>query len=214
MEVASFVIQMRTLERSVSSLAHAVAACAFAVLAGCTDATAPRESGFEFQYSGAESGVFHASGTPGLSSATVLARGSFASAIPDANDTFKAISNDTSGAPFGNMFNMYGIPARPGTYSIPISASTATGAGLVFHLGVQWTPSLFSSNRLYILKSGSVTVSEYGPLRVRGSFQGTAVRFTTVQGEAPREITITGGSFDLSLSDVAAAQVRCVLFSC
>ena len=204
---------MRTLERSASSLAHAVAACALAVLAGCTDATAPRESGFEFQYAGAESGVFHASGTPGLSSAAVLARSSFASAIPDANDTFKVISNDTSGAPFGNMFNMYGIPARPGTYSIPISA-TATGAGLVFHLGVQWTPSLFSSNRFYILKSGSVTVSEYGPLRVRGSFQGTAARFTTVQGDAPREITITGGSFDLSLSDVAAAQVRCVLFSC
>ncbi len=214
MEVASFDAQMRTLERPLFPLTRAVAACALAVLAGCTDATAPRESGFDFQYSGAESGVFHASGTPALSSATVLARGSFASAIPDANDTFKVISNDTSGAPFGNMFNMYGIPARPGIYSIPIGATTATGAGLVFHLGVQWTPSLFSSNRFYVLKSGSVTVSEYGPLRVRGSFQGTATRFTTVQGEAPREIAITGGSFDLSLSDVAAAQVRCVLFSC
>ena len=60
----------------------------------------------------------------------------------------------------------------------------------------------------------SMTVAEYGPFRVRGTFQGTALRFTTVSGEAPREVTIAGGEFDVPLSDIAAAQVRCVLFSC
>jgi hypothetical protein len=182
--------------------------------AGCTDTTAPDSAGLRFQYSGVESGVFQASGAPVLISGAMLARGSFASAIPDANDTFKVISNDTSGAPFGNMLSMWGVPARPGTFAMPNASPGGINAGVVFHVGVHWTPSFFSSDHFYVMKSGTVTISEYGPYRVRGSFQGTALRFTTVSGDPPREVTITRGEIDVPLSDVAAAQVRCVLFSC
>ena len=97
---------------------------------------------------------------------------------------------------------------------MPNTSPGAANAGVAFHVGVQWTPSFFGGDRLYVMKSGTVTVTEYGPYRVRGTFHGTALRFTTVLGEAPREVTIADGEFDVPLSDVAAAQVRCVLFSC
>lgn len=190
------------------------------IIVGCSgESTAPQSTpGLSFDFAGDTAGQFQAAGTPTLAEPGVLAPTAYAVALPSTG-TFKIIANEAAGPDRGDMLLMSNIPARPGTFEL----SNVIGGGLL--VGLLWDASGFQPQAFYALDSGTVTIADYGPTRVRGTFQGTAMYVqpagTPVGGippgssdVVPRLLTISDGRFDLPLGDSTAASFGCVLFLC
>jgi len=193
------------------------AACAAGVLLGCSDNPAgPASDGastLSFSYTGDASGSYTATGLPTQPAPEYLAPTNYAAAMsyPAGSSragTLSIVANDAAGAQGGNMLLIQGIPTRRTT----VSLSPAVGG--LLHMGLTWTPSYFGSQFMYVLDAGELTVTDYSPTRVRGTFRGTAFRYTMGSGDRTRAITITNGRFDLIVDDPNADAFRCSLFAC
>jgi hypothetical protein len=172
-------------------------------------------STLRFAYSGDISGTFVAEGRPTRRTSGTdqfLEPTDYAVALSyPANSiragTLSVIANKAA-ADGSNVLLFGGMPARRTT------AALSPSVGGLLHLGLIWNFSAFQPRTTYVLEAGSVTVTDYTPSRVRGTFQGTAFWSAPGVVDRGRIIRITGGRFDLAIDDTAAVPLRCALFAC
>ena len=164
-------------------------------LAACgdDDPVGPDPTGsLSFNYNGDISGTFSVSGEPRLTS-TGLPQNPFAVATTEGGSLLVFGARPAT----GNKFDLVRIEGELGAGTFQVcSAPSADCPGGIFLLGLN--DALNSFDQAYVLTSGTVTVSEVNGERVRGSFQGTAVRLdpATGQRDPTRTITISNGQFD------------------
>ena len=167
-------------------------------LAACGDDDDPigpeRIGSLSFNYSGDISGTFSVSGEPKLSS-NGLPQNGFAVAGTDDGDVFVGGFRPQQGSKFDFLrIELEGVTG-PRTVTV-CPQPTGTCPLVALYLG--FNPNGDTSDRRYVLTSGSVTVSELSVERVRGSFQGSGILInpTTGMPDFSRTITISNGQFD------------------
>ena len=167
-------------------------------LAACgdDDPVGPERTGsLSFAYSGDASSTFSVSGEPKLNSNGHPQNG-FAVAGTDDGDVFVAGFRIGQGSKFDLLEIELEAVTGPRTITVCPQPSGSGCPLVVFYLG--FNPDGDTSDRRYVLTSGSVTVSAIGAERVRGSFNGTGILLDPTTGlpNFTRTITISNGQFD------------------
>ena len=167
-------------------------------LAACgddDDPIGPEPTGsLSFTFSGDTSGTFSVSGEPKLNSSG-FPQNEFAVASVEAGEVFVG-----GFRPRGPNFDLFGIGLEgvtgPRTVNVCPQPTGGTCPVVFFLTGISETTE--APSRVYVLTSGSVTVSEMNAERVRGTFQGTGIYIdpTTNQPNFTRTITISNSQFN------------------
>jgi len=181
-------------------LAAALAAASIA-LSACGDGTGSSgttaSGSLSFDYSGARSGSYRASGTFQRTSDSTFAKQPFAVGARGtvSGTTFvDLLSYQPVNAQTGHMV-LIELPnvTAPATFSLNGSCDTddCPLAGLVFDTDPSASED---SSDLYFFDTGTLQVTSVSSGRIRGTFSGTATQFLGEQ-----TITVTNGTFDVPL---------------
>ncbi len=195
---------------SVARAARPILLVLAAFAAACGDSTGPGLSGTEgvlrFTYSGTVSGNFVAEGAIDMSSPSGLPTSAGAVAMEEGGMFAVVGVRPTT----GNRIDMFALSLGnmqgTGTVNINLIACQDIQSGTcpsgVFMLDVDPARAVVApeptlpDTPMYILMSGSITVTSRSATRIRGSFSGSAM---STDLASLRMITISGGSFDVPI---------------
>lgn len=192
-------------------LAAALAAAAMA-LSACGDGTGSSggtaSGSLNFDYSGARSGSYRASGTFQRTSDTTFAKQAFAVGARgtiSGTTVIDLLSYQPGNAQTGNMV-LIELPNATGPATFSLDASCGTDdcplAAIIFDTDPNASED---SSDLYFFETGAVQVTSVSSGRIRGTFSGTATEFVGDQ-----TITVTNGTFDVPLVSQSFLGTRAV----
>jgi hypothetical protein len=176
------------------------------VTAGCgSDATGPGESraGIDFGIDGV--GAHTAVGNPQPDASGTILNSEFAVARPDSVGGFAIISFEPTGTGVGNLFVLQ-APRQTGTYECTLFAGPCHGRLII---GVR-DGNTISVDRYFHVISGSLTVTEIGPARLKGTFRLT---LEANDDEPDDRIEIENGTIHVPFieSQVTDGALQCLL---
>lgn len=171
---------------------------------GCAESepTGPEEdaTGVEFSFDGERSGQYQSEGTPTISSEGLPEVGSWAIARADSLGGMVVAGFEPTGTTDGDLFILQLHPIGTGEFT-PCGVVGVEGCHGRFVVGVD-TEDLSGVQAWYEMSEGSVTLTEAGPDRVRGTFTAT---FTNQIGHGT--LTVEDGVIDVPFSqDISVAN--------
>ncbi len=189
----------------------AAAAAALLVLPACSDSTGSETAArgsMSFQYSGAASGSFNASGSLRRDSNGEMQESEFAAVLRD-RQTFEAgvMAYRPRQQGRGDVAALtLGTLTGPRTLTVDgescggIPEQSCPGGILMFNVDVN-AEEIDDEASIYLLATGTIQVTEVSGGRAKGTFQGTALDLADIFAENPRTIQVTAGTFDVPIVD-------------
>ena len=162
-----------------------------------------REGVVRFSYTGDQTGTFEAQGEFRLVDSNTLQPGSWAVAGRDTSTelTVLAFNATTVVGDRGTLLILpLGRVPQPGAISLNCTEADCPQAGVIFNafpLGSRST-----TDALYGVTQGTVTVDTLTQTRIAGTFTGRAIRFdVNFVPDSARILTITNGRFGVPIRD-------------
>lgn len=152
-----------------------------------------RDEGLQFNFDGERSGGYESQGTPKVASGGLPEVGSWAIAHADSLEGMVVMGFEPTSDTGGDLFIVQLHPIGTGVFA-PCDIQLGEGCHGRFIIGVD-TQDLSAVDAWYEISEGTVTLSEAGPDRVRGTFSAT---FTNQAGKGT--LTLNDGVIDVPFS--------------
>jgi hypothetical protein len=178
---------------------------ALTLIPGCgrDDPAGPeiREGVVRFGYTGDRGGAYEAQGEFRLVDGTTLQQGSWAVA---ARDTLRELTVLAFNSPAGQRGDLLILPlgrvTQTGTISLDCTGAGCPRGGVIF--GALALGPRSSTETLYGITQGSVTIDTLTETRIAGSFNGRAFRLdTALVRDTTRILTVRDGRFGVPIRD-------------
>jgi hypothetical protein len=150
--------------------------------------------------------IYAANGSPAVQADGDLLNEEFAVARPDSVGGFAVISFDPTGGDVGNLFV---LQAPRSTGSVACGLFTGEPCRGVYVVGVR-PGSPQTVDRRFFITAGSVTVTQVGPDRLRGTF---AITLEAQDGLPDASLTVENGTIDVPYvgDEVTDGALVCLL---